>query len=274
MICGNCKDQHSTVAEVRNCYILANTAQPNPAPVNGYRSFAEPTERPAAQAVSYGNGARPTTYRADNPGGATDKQVAFILKLMGEKVALDGQGRSDEGKSILEVITPALEGNGDSPEQLVRRMTKREASAYIDKLMALPRAGAKSPQADSPAAELEDGCYLVGEQYVLVYHTIHGANQQVAKLLEVTDNGDGTFTGEWVYAGKRGLRGVKAEHKLTEEQAKEFGMAYGFCVFGHPLTAEESKHVGYGRTCASKNGWWYPTKAELRDLNTQAVAAL
>lgn len=132
----------------------------------------------------------------------------------------------------------------------------------------------KKEAAARPApAELDDAVYRVGDTYYMVYHTIHGANQQVAKKLIVTDTGqvdeDGhpIYEGEWEYVGKSPLRTIKPEMRLTQEEAAQFGKVYGLCVrCGRGLTRDESKHVGYGSTCAAREGWWYPTKSELAKI--------
>lgn len=120
----------------------------------------------------------------------------------------------------------------------------------------------------APAAELKDGVYRTDDGMIVrVYHTVHGANQQVGAALRTWDNGDGTWGHELDYLGKAGLRGLTVEHHLPEEEARRLGMLYGFCVnCARELTRDESQYVGYGPTCAENNGWWYPSKAELREL--------
>lgn len=124
-----------------------------------------------------------------------------------------------------------------------------------------------APTVTTPAVELEDGVYRLDDTIFRVYHTVHGANVQVAKRLIVHEETPGEFTATWEYEGKKPLAKLTAEHHLTEDEAKVFGITYGFCVrCGRTLTQEESKHVGYGKTCAGHQGWWYPTKAELKKL--------
>lgn len=116
--------------------------------------------------------------------------------------------------------------------------------------------------------ELEDGIYQVGDDYYMLYHTVHGANQQVAKKLTVDEEeadfaanfeqedgykNEGGPLGEWVYQGKSPLKRIRPEHKLSAEQAAQFGQVYGWCGrCGRTLTKEASKAAGIGPICAGK----------------------
>lgn len=159
-------------------------------------------------------------------------------------------------------------------DDIIVKFTKREASAVIGQAKEVEKeAAAKGADRVGPA-ELEDGIYRDNDgTYWKVYHTIHGRNVQVAKRLIITDNGDGTFNGTFEYVGKKPLYHLTPAMLLNQEEAKQFGLIYGFCVFGHDLTREESLHVGYGPGCAKKMGWWYPTKAELKRLKEATAPA-
>ncbi len=181
---------------------------------------------------------------------ATPKQEGFLRKLLNER---------DHGWDATEEFIAAL-------------LTNRKAtSASIDLLLGMPKAAAPKFTADA-VATLEDGIYRYGDTFYKVYHTVHGANVQVAKVLHLTkagvdDNGKQLWNGEWEYLGKKPLYSLKPEHKLTQEQAKQFGLVYGMCCnCTRDLTREESIYVGYGPTCAANNDWWYPSKAELKSL--------
>lgn len=120
------------------------------------------------------------------------------------------------------------------------------ASVTIDALKQAPDA----PK--SAEAELEDGIYLVDGTVYKVYHTKHGANQQVAKEL-VIDGPANLDRASFEYRGKRPLRKIKPEHRMTLEQAKEFGAVYGVCCeCSTTLTREESIEAGIGPVCARK----------------------
>lgn len=229
VLCGNCKNYHDNAGDVRACYQGTG--------------FGPVTATIKATA---------DTAKMEAP--ATQKQLSFLDDLRRAKL-LEGQPED------VRMFNPG---------------TKAEASRLIGLLVALPN---KPKEVGRPApADLEDGIYKKDGTFFKVYHTIHGNNTQVAKraVLIEPDCG-GCANGEpcepackwgldWIYEGKKGLRGLLPVHKLGQEEAKEFGMVYGWCVFGHELTREQSLYVGYGPTCAAKMGWWYPTKAELRKL--------
>lgn len=172
---------------------------------------------------------------------ATPKQVAFITKLRGER----GQDVTAEMPT-----------------------TKAAASTLINALLAMP----KVEGADTIATDLEDGMYAKHGTFFKVYTTKHGSNQKVAKRLVIDgQDTDGKYRVHFEYEGKKGLKGITADMKLTAEEAKQFGLLYGVCVrCGLDLTKEESIYVGYGRTCAGHEGWWYPTTKQFKALLTQA----
>ena len=146
-------------------------------------------------------------------------------------------------------------------------ITKRQASSMIDAMKAAPK---KAKESAAPKVVLEDGMYRLNGVIFKVYHTVHGANQQVAKKLVVTregtplaepftnDRGDYVYweiepEAEFVYQGKNGLKGLLPEHKLTLEAAKEFGHVYGVCGrCSRTLTREESIERGIGPVCWGK----------------------
>jgi hypothetical protein len=180
---------------------------------------------------------------------ATAKQESFLRKLAGER---------DHGWADAEAV---IKGTLTS---------KAATSELINTLLGMPKAAPKATAVVQ--TELADGVYRHDDKFYKVYHTVHGANVQVAKVLHVTatgtdEDGKQLWKGTWEYVGKKPLYTLKPEHKLTKEEAKQFGLVYGMCVrCTRDLTREESIHVGYGPTCAGIEGWWYPTKAELKAL--------
>lgn len=136
--------------------------------------------------------------------------------------------------------------------------------------------------------ELTDGIYAYNTidegsddfTYYMVYHTVYGANQQVAKelVLEGDDvvmaerrrdvlgnaifsEGGDEHVGEWVYRGKAPLGKLcipeddygNTSRLLEGEEAAKFGQVYGWCGrCGRILTKEESKRAGIGPVCAGK----------------------
>lgn len=228
VLCGNCKSYHDNAGDVKACYLGTGFG-----PVTA-------TAKAATDAAKMG-------------APATEKQLRFLEDLRRAKL-LDGQAED------VRMFNPG---------------TKAEASRLIGILVALPD---KPKAPGKPAAtELEDGIYLKDDTYFKVYHTLNNGHQVAKRLVLIEPDCGGCTNGElcdppckwgkeWIYEGRKPLHSLFATMKLDEAAAKEFGMVYGFCVFGHELNREESLYVGYGKTCAAKNGWWYPTKAELRAL--------
>jgi hypothetical protein len=130
-----------------------------------------------------------------------------------------------------------------NPDGLIKTLNeapnpKAAASIAIDEFKALPDA----PKPD----RLQDGIYLVDGTVYKVYHTRHGADQQVAKQLDPA-------TGVFEYKGKAPLRKINPEHRMTLEDAKRFGQLYGMCCScGATLTDETSIERGVGPVCAGK----------------------
>lgn len=159
---------------------------------------------------------------------ATDKQVDYVKALMASRdLDID--------------TTENLEAD------LADGLTSSGASAWIDALRSFPY---RSKDKASGKAELLDGMYKLDDQIYKVYHTVHGANQQVAKVLMVEPGGG---SASFEYVGKRPLRDLTPEHKLSLEDAKAFGVVYGVCcVCGATLTDENSIRNGIGPVCASR----------------------
>lgn len=231
--CGNCKGTHTTPEMVKACY------------VNG-AAFLDTTDLLPCERKAIATGAVPFVP-------ATDKQIKFLYSLATTKELV--YGTNDECVANLD----RMQASGG--------ISKDIASGLIGVLVKLPKR-TTTPAAAKQAVALEDGVYRDGNGiFWMVYHTVHGANQQVAKRLVVTTNTDGTFNGTWDYAGKAPLASLTPADKLSAEDAAQFGKVYGFCVrCARTLTKEESKHVGYGQTCAGHEGWPYPTKAEMKAL--------
>lgn len=97
-----------------------------------------------------------------------------------------------------------------------------------------------------------------------VYRTVHGANQLVAKRLQLLDapyfktqrGKQVEIRAEFVYEGKAGLRGLTASMQMSLEEAKKYGALYGVCVrCSATLTREESIERAMGPVCARKVNW-------------------
>lgn len=155
-----------------------------------------------------------TALKAVAVPAASDAQIRFITTLAAEKG--------------VEVVTDG--------------MSVKEASQKITELKSLPAAAPKTAP-----VELEDGMYKVGDTIYKIQHAVHGSGRQYAKQL-VEDNGVWSFE---FAAGA--IKKIRPEHRLTMEQAAEFGALYGTCcVCGRTLTDEKSIERGIGPVCAGR----------------------
>lgn len=115
-----------------------------------------------------------------------------------------------------------------------------------------------SPSA--PSKPIEPGLYILDGGVVKVYIT--QTNRLGAKCLIDQGNGKGAF----IYV-KGLLSRLTDAQRLTEEQAREFGKQYGFCVAcARTLDDDRSLAVGYGPVCASNHDWFYPTVEQASEI--------
>lgn len=119
--------------------------------------------------------------------------------------------------------------------------SKRDISITIDKLKKLP----DRPIEVKVAAELEAGIYLLNDTVYKVQRAVHGSGRMYAKMLDKE-------TGRFEYASGA-VKSIKPEHKMTLDQAKEYGAIYGVCcACGRTLTDENSIEQGIGPVCIKK----------------------
>lgn len=153
---------------------------------------------------------------------ATEKQVAFLHKLIAEKDWTSSQ--------MAAPVQMFLSGE---------TVNRKKASDMIDLMMKLP--SNKKPA--KKAADVEDGFYVLGDQVWKVQKSLSSNGKYAKKLTE-----DGTF----VYVAGAVAKLATAE-KLTLEKAKHLGKLYGMCVIcGRTLTDEGSIAAGIGPICAGK----------------------
>jgi predicted membrane-bound dolichyl-phosphate-mannose-protein mannosyltransferase len=112
------------------------------------------------------------------------------------------------------------------------RLSKATASDRIGKLYQMPDVN-----------ELEEGMYRVGDDIFKVYRTRERDILVTKQLVE----------GVFEYTGKKPLSFITAEHRMTLDEAKEYGKVTGTCcVCGRKLTNEASIADGIGPVCAGK----------------------
>jgi len=214
-----------------------------------------PTERPLPTGTGTGSGRRSSTSQP-----ASEKQVAFLVKLGMDEVRAGSLTKSAASDHISRLLDEQKRSQPEAPKTEPTRRPNRYAgkcvrcggwveaeAGYLAKDAAGKWAAEHvdaCPEAAPAPVELEDGIYKLGDEVRKVYHTVHGRNEQVAKVWTGT---------EFEYVGKRGLRGLAPEHKMTFAEAVEFGRIYGICCnCGRTLTDEHSIEAGIGPICAQK----------------------
>lgn len=151
---------------------------------------------------------------------ATDKQIAFLIKLLAEKI-------EDPAKSL-----DAIKWINE------HKLSKATASAKISEYMAMPSVRT----AFSSTSELDEGMYKLGEEIFKVYRTQAGH----LATKQLTEDG-------FEYTGRKPLHTLTAEHRMTLDEAKAYGKVTGTCCnCGRLLTNEESIDAGIGPICAGK----------------------
>lgn len=165
-------------------------------------------------------------------GQPSPAQADLMRKLLGELKSLNQDVYWEAQQYTARMSghwTPGREGN---------------ASRWIDRLIAK----VKELRAAATLG-IEDGMYVMDDIVYKVQHAVHGSGQQYAK--ELIPNGEGEKA-RFVYAPGV-VRKLRPEHRMTVEQAKEWGALYGTCVrCGTLLTAEDSIERMMGPVCATK----------------------
>lgn len=161
----------------------------------------------------------------DGKTGASEAQVRFLRNLVEQH---------DCGITDLDALLPNI-------------ASKAAASQLIDAIKATPKRSTRQPASPGRGwVELEDGIYKDGDRIVKVYVTVHGAHEKVGKTWDPE-------TRSFEYGGKRALRGLTPEHKMTLAEAVEFGSIYGICCnCSRTLIDERSIEAGIGPVCAKR----------------------
>jgi hypothetical protein len=164
-------------------------------------------------------------------------------------------------KYAVDLMVQKLGVERDEAAAKVAAMESREVSQLIDQLRFLPN----KPKPPAPGEVTEDGMYRnpgTGDIFK-VQKAVHGSGNLYAKRLVVDQawerDADGTVLveGETHFEYAPGaLKTLKAEWRMTLEDAKEFGELYGVCMdCGTKLTNEKSIARKIGPWCARKKHW-------------------
>lgn len=172
-----------------------------------------------------------------NHGRPSPAQEEFMTKLISEIRDLDAnvaRQAEDYNARMAGRWTPGREGN---------------ASRWIDRLLTKRNELRKAERAKQETVKLEDGMYVLDGEIFKVQHAVHGSGKQYAK--RVIPNAPGQKA-TFVYAPGVVTK-LRSEHRMTKDQAKQWGALYGTCVrCGALLTAEDSIDRMMGPVCASK----------------------
>lgn len=160
---------------------------------------------------------------------ASEKQVAFILKLLAEK-DLSGTAFTSWTGEVL------------------AQLPMQDASPAIDMLMKLPR---------KPEVEIKAGAYRLEDgSFVRVYRGQQSRKMLAAMLINITaEDRDGA----WQYLGMASRFVKPTDHRLTVEECEELTAASGAdhswcCVCGRRLDDPNSVSRGIGPVCRAKQG--------------------
>jgi hypothetical protein len=245
--CPGCFD-----AECVGCNGPAPTWQSKPSKAHGVRT-SQATEkqigfiRSLSDTKDIPEGGRPALDDLLNGEYVSKGDASALIDWLTSLPAKPGKtGASEKQESFIRSLLARKLPDVDADVYLAEIPDRKSASFRIDGLKSLPDAQGRVV-ADAP---LEDGIYRDAEGEIFkVYRTVHGANQTVAKRLVTIGTGNAKFE----YEGKRPLRHLTPEMKMTLAQAKEFGAVYGVCCnCCATLTDERSIEAGIGPVCAGR----------------------
>ncbi len=208
--CGNCKQDHDSVAAVRDCYGVA---------------AAMPT-RPV---IDVHAGVYP----------ATEKQVNFILRLAKER------RWAESDTPTADLVETVVAG---------KAITKKEASEAITFLQGCARNEAEPVVRVHGNQVLDLGMYRKDGKIFRVYPARNGGHLLCKELVGDYDEPNDFH---FVYRGGPSRNGLRPEHKMTLEQAREFGAQFGVCcVCGALLTDPTSVAAGIGPVCGARDEYF------------------
>lgn len=187
--------------------------------------------------------ARPASARPAAP-LASEKQMSFIARLMGERdyFSLDAEGRR-RWDSVASGKTPTSKGASEFIDTLKVTSFAKGNGTGEDL-----RGGSDSRSVKGSDDALELGMYRKADGTMYRVYPARQSDRILAKRL--VSDGEGGWTFE--YAGMAS-RFVKADERMTLEEAKAWGATFGTCcVCAALLTDPESVANGIGPICGSR----------------------
>jgi Family of unknown function (DUF6011) len=185
----------------------------------------------------------PIQIARDTVLGATDKQIAFIKKLIvqvHEKIGTNDTGLSKNALDFIDKVLVRLD-RGD--------LNKRDASKIIETLIAQSTRSYEAPVIREKAPI---GVYKRGED---IYRVIKGrqSSNTYAQKLATDPSGQPV----WDYAGGM-IFELKVQELISPEVAAQMGRSVGYCVIcGRFLTDAESVAKGIGPVCEKNTSITY-----------------
>lgn len=179
----------------------------------------------------------------------TDKQLDYLSGLLDEAARLLDERARVTGCEWPEARTEVARMSGTDDR------TRTEVSALIDtarrnnQALRTELAGYGQPSGgQAPEEFVATGMYRVGERVFKVLPS-RSSDRHYAK--ELTGSRDDGFTFEYA---KGAMYLIRDEHRMTLEQAAEFGKLTGSCCCcGRLLTDPQSISAGIGPVCKGKN---------------------
>ena len=182
---------------------------------------------------------------------ATAKQISFLNRLLAEATEL-----LDSRDSLTGCEWPEAREAVARMRSGADQMTRREASAAIDSAMdnnkrlrtELKGLGVQpEPTLSEPQYVSETGMYRVDGR---IYKVLPSRTSERHYAKELVGESEGGY--RFVYA-PGAMRFIRAEHRMTDEQAREFGRTTGICcVCARLLTDPKSIEDGIGPVCSGK----------------------
>jgi hypothetical protein len=184
-------------------------------------------------------------YAAEVEKGLSKTRASAIIDILSGRPDVESAVRmATEGQVNLLNKLRAERGSEPLSADQAAALTFAQVKADIDVWMKIPR----PVVAKDDGQELEAGIYRVGDKYFKVQKAVHGSGRMYAKELIVRAPGEAEF----VFAAGA-IRHIRPEHKMTLEEAKQFGQVYGVCCnCAAVLTDEASIAAGIGPVCAKK----------------------
>lgn len=184
---------------------------------------------------------------------ASEAQARYAADLLRTRCQLDERVVGTV-KTAAELLA-AYEQSGRMSRELARNVIdsykdRPRIAQAAPKVVSEPKAAKAEPVVQADVVT-EPGIYQVGEDIYKVQKSRQSGRLYAQKLV------DGRFNYD---AGWGAMKFLRASHLMTTEQAKAFGMKFGMCVNGHPLSDRTSRYFGYGEKCAANNGWTYDDK--------------